>query len=117
MMGFLELKVNIGPPEAVNKLISNNQLKTALVFDEHKIIKDSKYELFIMVFEKYYLRTNSTTSLTVTVDNINGDTIIKCISTGSSVGMFMLSYGAGKDFIKIVKTILETNIEDIIKES
>jgi hypothetical protein len=117
MMELLELKVNIEPSQAVNKLISNNQLKTALVFEEHKIIKDSKYELFIMVFEKYYLRTNSTASLTVTVDNLNGATIIKCISTGSSAGMFMLSFGAGKDFIKIVKTILETNIEDIIRES
>ncbi|MUK87893.1 hypothetical protein GMD78_05705 [Ornithinibacillus sp. L9] len=117
MMKYVEFKVSLEPYQAFNKLMSDIELKSCLVFNDRKSIKFSNEEMFILVYEKYYLRINSTASLTVTLDNLNGETIVKCISTGNSEGLLNISWGADKQFIKIVEKILEPNLEEVIKET
>ncbi|MHA6252774.1 DUF6054 family protein [Oceanobacillus sp. CAU 1775] len=116
-MKYLEFTLDIQPSNAVQKILSDNKIKPYLVFNDHKRIGDNNLEMFVMVFDKFFLRTNSNASLTVTIDNINEITIVKCISTGGGSGLLQLSWGTSRDFITLVKNVLAPKATDIIKES
>lgn len=120
MRSYLEFTVDIQPFDAVSLLLSDSELKEDLVFQDYKVVdKDNKHAeaIAILVFERYFFRNNSTATLTVTVSNFEGDTTLKCISTGNGDGVFDIGWWAGKSFIKPVRKILDPHMLKIVEES
>jgi hypothetical protein len=60
---------------------------------------------------------DNTATLTVTVDNYTGVTVVKCISAGNGQGIFNIGLGAGKSFIKPIRNKLESHIIEITRET
>lgn len=117
MKHFLEFKINIKPIQAVQLILDDKQLKSKLIFEDYKVIQDDEKEIVILVFEKFFLRNNCTATLTVTIDNFNSGTIVKCISSGNGEGILDIGMGAGKSFISSLRKNLESNILEIVKET
>ena len=58
-------------------------------------------EVHVVVLEKYYMRSSNRASLTVTTDNLEGQTKVHAVASGGSEGMFMrFDWGAGNNFRK-----------------
>ncbi|RIW37414.1 hypothetical protein D3H55_05100 [Bacillus salacetis] len=120
MKNFMELTVGIGPAESVSLILGDAEMKESLVFQDYKVANgDGKEEqaIAILVFEKYFFRNNSSASLTVTVSNFEGETTIKCISTGNGAGIFNIGWGAGKSFMKPIRKTLESHILEVKEDS
>ncbi|MBO0602089.1 hypothetical protein I2483_10475 [Sporosarcina sp. E16_3] len=67
-------------------------------------------ETFV-VLEKYYMRSSNRASLTVTIDNLEGQTKVHAVASGSSEGMFMrFDWGAGNNFANSVESALGSYI-------
>jgi len=63
--------------------------------------------VYIMVFEKYYMRSSNRASLTVVVTAGNGDIIVDAIGAGGGQGVvFRLSWGAEESFVSSIENIL-----------
>ena len=117
MKHFLECKLNIKPIQAVQLILEDKELKSKLIFEDYKVVQDVEKEIAILVFEKFFLRNNSTATLTVTIDNFDGGTVVKCISSGNGEGLFDIGLGAGKSFITSLRKNLVSNIIEITKET
>lgn len=53
----------------------------------------------VLVLEKYYYRASNRASITVTIDNLSGETRIHTCAAGSSNGVFFrFDWGAGDKF-------------------
>lgn len=66
--------------------------------------------IYIMVFEKYYMRSSNRTSLTVLVTGDHYCTTVDAIGSGGGQGAFFkLSYGAENSFVGTVENILIKN--------
>ena len=62
--------------------------------------------------------TGNKASITVTVDNFGGVTIVKCISAaGNGDGIIDIDWGVGKSFIKLIRKKLSSHIIEIMKET
>lgn len=60
-----------------------------------------------LVFEKYFFRNKSRAGLVVLCDNVNGDTEVRIVATGSGDGMiFSFDWGAGDSFVDSVAGLL-----------
>ncbi|XZF74944.1 DUF6054 family protein [Bacillus sp. AL-1R] len=114
MKHYLEFTVNIKPVQVSQMIIEETELKSNLIFQDYKVAEEK--EIAILVFQKFFLRNNSTATLTVTIDNFNGVTYVKCISSGNGEGMFDIGWGAGKSFIKPIRLRLAANILEIIED-
>lgn len=115
MKKYAEFKLNIDPFEAAMKLTESNDVKELIVFYDYKVADDDK-RICIFVLEKFFLRNSSTASLTITVDNFNGETIMKCISTGNGEGLFDIGWGAGKSFINSARYPVEEHIIEVVQD-
>ena len=103
-MGERIFYVNIEPKEALGLIKA--QQTAELIGQEAFDLGDGKY-IGILIYEKYYFRSENRAGLTVIVDNINGETKIKSIASGSSKGMiFKFDWGAGDNFALSVYNIL-----------
>ncbi len=109
---YAEFKLNIKPFDAALKITEDCKLKDLIVFYDYKVTGKEDEQICIFVLEKYFLRTSSTASLTVTIDNFDGETVMKCISTGNGEGIFDIGWGSGKSFINSVRTPLIPNIKE-----
>ncbi|MBM7602924.1 hypothetical protein JOC75_000894 [Metabacillus crassostreae] len=116
MKKYSEFKLTIEPFEAAMLLTENSEVKELIVFYDYKVAGDDK-RICIFVLEKFFLRNSSTASLTVTIDNFEGETIMKCVSTGNGEGFLDIGWGAGKSFINSVRNPLEEYIIDVIQEN
>ncbi len=54
--------------------------------------------LYLMVFEKYYMRSQSYTSLTVAVSGDTKSSFVDVIGAGGGTGIFNISWGSEQDF-------------------
>lgn len=52
----------------------------------------------LCVFERYYLRTNSTASLTVLFTNTGQEILVDVVSSGAGSGLLNISWGASSNF-------------------
>lgn len=103
-MSMYSFKVNMDA-KAAYELVKADQ-NSELVYEE--IILEGEDFVGIIIFEKYFIRVSNRAALTVIVDNTNGVTNIKAISTGSSQGMFFnFDWGASDDFANSVKNTFE----------
>lgn len=106
---MLEFTTKISPSECAKILRQHSYTGQNLVHEEYHELCDGK-QICTMVFDRYYLRTSSRASLTVILENFYGSNRVRCISAGSSEGMFKFDWGAGKNFSKWAETILEPYI-------
>lgn len=103
-MSKCEFRVGIEPMEAFN-LVKQEQ-SAELLEEDFKDLGDGK-QIGVLVFEKFFFRTNSRASLVVIIDNINGYTNVNAIGSGGGNGMiFKFDWGASDDFASGVKDIL-----------
>lgn len=106
-MSMYSFKVNMDA-KAAYELVKADQ-NSELVYEE--IILEGEDFVGIIIFEKYFMRVSNRAALTVIVDNTNGVTNIKAISTGSSQGMFFnFDWGASDDFANSVINTFERYI-------
>ena len=64
-------------------------------------------KLYLMVFEKYYMRSDNRASLTVAVSGGGGQVCVDAIGAGGGTGVFFkFSWGAENDFVSTVADIL-----------
>ena len=117
MRRYIEFTLDVKPFQAVQLIMDDKDLKSALIFEDYKVAGEDEKEISILVFEKFFLRTGNTATLTVIVDNFNGVTIVKCISAGNGDGILDTDWGAGKNFIKPVRKKLESHIIEITEET
>lgn len=93
-------------PDEVYRIVSNWN-GADLVHNELKNLNNQRWYA-ALVFEKYYFRNKSRAGLIVLCDNVDGDTEVRLISTGSGDGLiFSFDWGAGDDFIASVAELLE----------
>lgn len=77
-----------------------------LLEEDFKNLGDGK-QMGILVFEKFFFRTNSRASLVVIIDNINGYTNVNAVGSGGGNGMiFKFDWGVADDFASSVQDLL-----------
>ncbi len=95
--------------ETVNLLkreIQNSGLSCTLVDSVER--NTGSATLYVMVFEKYYMRTSNRASLTVVVSGENDFVYVDAIGAGGGQGaIFRFSWGAEDDFAGTVTRILK----------
>ncbi|MGD6943283.1 DUF6054 family protein [Cytobacillus gottheilii] len=116
MKKYSEYKLRLTPFEAATRLTEAADLKDLLVFQDYKLAENQYKQMSILVLEKFYFRTSSSASLTVILENFDGETIMKCISAGNGEGLFNIGWGSGKNFINSVRYPLEGYILEVIHE-
>lgn len=102
------INVSISPKEvmeAISRKLSDEEV------DRTSFDLGSRKSIEIVVYERYFFRSNNRGGLIVTADNIEGYTRVKLVSTGTSEGVFFnFDWGAGDKYINIIKDILEDYI-------
>lgn len=58
----------------------------------------------VMVFEKYYIRAENQLTVTVTIDNLRGNTHIRAAGGGGGQGLFRFDWGASESFEDCIKS-------------
>ncbi|MCR8643043.1 DUF6054 family protein [Paenibacillus sp. N1-5-1-14] len=103
-MSKSSFNVNLSPREVFH-LVMNEQ-NADLIHDEFQELGDGR-SMGTLVFEKYYMRTSNRAALVVLIDNVQGVTNVRVISTGSSEGVFFkFDWGASANFVDSVENIL-----------
>lgn len=65
-------------------------------------------EVVLLVFEKYYMRNSSRASLTVVLENVNGQTWVGYTGSGGGQGALLsFDWGTADDFAATVHAALE----------
>ena len=102
----VDICVNLSPDDAASLL------------EEH-ILSSSEAELldkyiangiYILVFDKYFFRINSSVGLTVTIHLKEKSTIVHLVAAGCRSGLAENDFGVGKKFANSVEKILEEYI-------
>lgn len=107
-MAEVSFKISITPKEAYDILQEDDSLD--LVYDEFKRPVAEK-EIAILIFEKYYFRSENRAALTVIIDNFNGVTSVTSIAAGSSKGIiFNFDWGAADNFAESVRKVFKDYI-------
>lgn len=107
-MAVIEFNVSITPRKAFD--ILNDDTDADLVYKELKHVDEEK-EFAVLVFEKYYFRSENRAALTVIIDNFDGITFVRSIAAGSSKGIiFNFDWGAADDFAESIREKLEQYI-------
>lgn len=69
--------------------------------------KTGDLSMYILVFEKYYMRSSNRASLTVVVTEVNHDIKVDAIGAGGGQGViFKFSWGAEESFVSVIEEIL-----------
>ncbi len=104
-MSKYNFKVDISPVEAMD--IIKQRQSADLVHEELIDLGDGRY-VATLIYEKYYFRANNRAALIVIIDNVNGDTDVRSIATGSSEGLFFnFDWGAADNFASSIESILD----------
>lgn len=102
------INVSISPKEVME--IIEKRLNDEDVDRTSYDLGDGK-SIEIGIYERYFFRSNNRGGLIVTVDNVEGYTKVKLVSTGTSEGVFFnFDWGAGDKYINDIKNILEDYI-------
>jgi hypothetical protein len=98
-MAVRNFRVNLTPTEAMETIrdwVLEKNVSGELV-DQYERTFDDK-TMIVIILEKYYMRTNNRASLTVTIDNFDGDTNVHAVAAGTAEGLMRFDWGAGKNF-------------------
>ncbi|MGL4523090.1 MAG: DUF6054 family protein [Bacilli bacterium] len=101
-MAKKSFEINANLDDVLLKLQKTQMLGTLV--DEKAIVSTDAGEVWLFVFERYFLRTSNRGALIVTLDNINAATEntlnIHVVSTGTSEGFFFnIDWGASDQYI------------------
>ena len=111
-MSVREFTVTISPAAAMNVIetfVVTGSISGTLV--DRYVRRIGEHEVHVVVLEKYYMRSSNRASLTVTIDNLEGQTKVHAVASGSSEGMFMrFDWGAGNNFANSVESALGSYI-------
>lgn len=109
-MAIYNYKVSLKPLRAF-ELIKQGQY-AELIYEEYLAVDENKFTA-TLIYEKYYFRASNRAALIILINNFNGVTEVKAISTGSSQGVvFNLDWGAADNFANSVgKTLRDYIIE------
>lgn len=107
-MSIREFKVRLNPSEAMHKIheaVSGGSISGTLV--DHYERSSGDHQVVVFVLEKYFIRTNNRSSMTVTIDNFDGTTKVHAVASGSSESVFFrFDWGAGNNFANSVENAL-----------
>ncbi|WP_172370661.1 DUF6054 family protein [Sporosarcina jiandibaonis] len=107
-MAVRNFLVNLTPTEAMETIkdwVLGRSVSGTLV-DQYERTVDDKI-VIVIILEKFYMRTNNRASLTVTIDNFDGETNVRAVAAGTSEGLVMrFDWGAGKNFSNSVENAL-----------
>ena len=96
-MATESIKVSITPREAQEIV---ERYITADLVDTQKFSLGEGREVYISIYERYFFRSSNRAALTITFDNVYGETNVKIVSTGSSQGViFNFDWGAASSFV------------------
>lgn len=98
-----------GDASSIAHSLSNDIQNSGFSCELVDMVKRSLGEMtvYVMVFEKYYLRSSNRASLTVVVSG-HGDTVcVDAIGSGGGQGpIFKLSWGSEENFVGVAEGIL-----------
>ncbi len=80
---------------------------TGELIDQYEIEDGRTLKCVVQVFEKHYYRAGNRLTLTVVLDNLEGNTRVHYSSGGGGEGLFRFDWGAAEDFADIVLDALE----------
>ncbi|EQF23465.1 hypothetical protein QEW_3487 [Clostridioides difficile CD160] len=103
--------VKMTPLEA-QKMIEEN-MDADIIFTDAYNLGDGKF-ILITAFDRYYVRSSSNAGLLVICENTTEETLVKVVSTGSGTGLFQIDWGAGSNFTKRIRKILNEYIIKVI---
>lgn len=110
-MATIMMKGAMGAARTANSIMEGvlaSGLSCELVDSINRRIGD--HLVYIMVFEKYYMRASNRASLTVVVTGDAYSCTVDAIGAGGGQGaLFKLSYGAEDSFVSVVENILLHN--------
>ena len=109
MENITVFKTKLLPFEVCNLILNSERTRNELVYEEYFNFDEGK-QMAIMVFEKFYFRTNSMASMTIIIENTIGENLVKCIPSGGGEGLLANDWGSGKHFVNWVKKFIEAYI-------
>ena len=90
----------------LNNGIENSGLSVELVDISVQRIGDAKVWLY--VYDRYYMRNQSRTSLTLQIIGRDGEAIVTAIGAGGGNGNLLnFDYGSSDNFISVVEKLLD----------
>ncbi|NLP47548.1 MAG: hypothetical protein GX345_01230 [Clostridiales bacterium] len=111
-MDKYEIYVNLSPSEAV-QVIKQDIGKDALLH-KAKLLHESYINfpqtktVAVLVYERFYMRSDNRGSLTIIIENSSGRTLVQSVASGTSSNpFFSFDWGAGDDFAAVVLKILK----------
>ena len=111
-MSVREFTVTISPVAAMDVIetfVVEGSISGTLV--DRYVRRLGEHEVHVIVLEKYYMRSSNRASLSVTIDNFDGQTKVHAVASGGSEGVFMrFDWGAGRNFANSVESALESYI-------
>lgn len=106
-MAKMEFKVSL-PPLEIQEIIEK-KIQEELVFSDEYYLENEKC-ILIRIYNKYYMRMRNDIGLVIIYENTTGKNLIKMITTSSGDGLLSANLGAGENFIKKVKNIIDDYI-------
>lgn len=106
-------KVNLSLRDAISKLDAGiiRQSVTGERIDYHVITGDEDNGAILIVYEKYFQRVGNRITLTVVIDNLDGQTKIHSVGGGAAQGMFLkFDWGSSKSFTSLPRDIFRMDI-------
>lgn len=95
---------NIGISELANNFINQMSNKAELVIEDRKKVESA--EMVLIVFEEFFFRNNSYTTLTILFTQFNGVQTAKIVASGGGQGLINRTWGAHKEIINQATSIL-----------
>ena len=95
---------NVDIEQILNAWFSSNTDSEDGVFI--KKINEPRRKIIIFIAEDYYLRINSTLTLTVIVEQTISQTSVEVVSSGGKEGLLSISYGAEQSAVDRVVDFL-----------
>lgn len=105
----LDIRVSLEPIKAAEIIKSEiiNGSITGELIDCHTVKGDNGKICVVSVYEKHYYRAGNRLTLTVIIDNMDGNTNVYLISGGGGEGFFRFDWGASKNFESCISEALE----------
>lgn len=79
---------------------------TGVLIDQYEINGPNNTRCMVVVYEKHYYRAGNRLTLTVTLDNFEGNTRVHYVSGGGGEGLLRFDWWASESFADIVPKVL-----------
>ena len=98
-----------GTVDEIAALLSNEIPQTGITCEQVASIRKTAGNsvIYMLVFEKYYMRSENRASLTILITGDQGNVTVDAVGSGGGQGaLFRFSWGAEQDFVNVVERIL-----------